>query len=163
MLQPTLYGRLRNFAMDTVTLVSASLDDADALAELRVLAMRPSLEAIGRFDPERARGRFLADFDPAATWHVVRGRARVGVVVLRERPDGLLLDHLYVTPAAQGSAVGSSVLEYVFARARQLNCPVRVGALKGSRSNAFYIRHGFRQVGVGDWDNFYAWYPETAA
>lgn len=155
--------RLHKDAMSNVTLAPALPGDACALAELRVLAMRPSLEAVGRFDPDRARSRFLATFDPAATWHVLDEGQRVGLLVLREEPDGLLLDHLYITPAAQGRAVGTSVLEYVFARARQLDRPVRVGALKGSRSNAFYLRNGFRPTSVGEWDNYYSWYPASAA
>jgi hypothetical protein len=41
--------------------------------------------------------------------------------------------------------------------ARKLRCVVHVGALKGSRSNAFYLRHGFKLDRVGDWDNYYIW------
>ncbi len=149
--------------MPTVEFVPAVAEDASALAELRVLAMRPSLEAIGRFDAERAKLRFLNSFDPAATWHVTHGGQRIGVLVLRQEHDGLLLDHLYIDPAAQGQAIGSEVLQYVFSQARRLGCPVRVGALKGSRSNAFYVRHGFRPTSSGEWDNYYAWAPTIDA
>ena len=46
-----------------LTFVAASLADGEALASLRVAAMRESLERIGRFDPQRARQRFLATFE----------------------------------------------------------------------------------------------------
>jgi hypothetical protein len=38
---------------------TANAADGQALADLRVDAMRESLERIGRFDPVRARERFL--------------------------------------------------------------------------------------------------------
>ncbi len=54
------------------------------------------------------------------------------------------------------------MLAHVFAEAVRQNLPVRVGALKGSRSNAFYIAHGFRLVDSTDWDNHYTWQPSQA-
>jgi GNAT superfamily N-acetyltransferase len=143
--------------MHAVALEPASAEDAPSLAELRLAAMRPSLEAIGRFDPERARARFMDTFDSSATWHVVHGGRKVGVLVLRRQPDGLLLDHLYIEPGSQRRALGASVLQHVFARAEELGCAVRVGALKGSRSNAFYVRHGFKLERAAEWDNYYIW------
>jgi len=41
----------------TVRVETAKDDDAELLAQIRVEAMRPSLEAVSRFDPERARNR----------------------------------------------------------------------------------------------------------
>jgi hypothetical protein len=48
-------------------------------------------------------------------------------------------------------------------QARTRRWPVRVGALKGSRSNEFYVRHGFAPESCGEWDNFYTWEPKSAA
>ncbi|MBC3908772.1 hypothetical protein [Undibacterium umbellatum] len=45
-----------------LTLESCTFDDATHLADIRVLAMRPSLERIGLFDAERARQRLLVNF-----------------------------------------------------------------------------------------------------
>ena len=86
--------------MRAVTLELAKAEDAPLLADLRVAAMRPSLEAAGRFDPERARARFMDTFDPSVTWHVLHEGQRVGVVVVRHQPDGMLLDHLYIEPGS---------------------------------------------------------------
>ena len=94
----------------TVTLEPASNDDAEALATLRVLAMRDSLECVGRFDPQRARERFLSGFSAAHTRHVCLDGRRVGFVVVRPHGEGLLLDHLYVTPDAQGRGIGARVV-----------------------------------------------------
>jgi len=122
---------------------------------IRIAAMRESLERLGRFDPQRARDRFLATFDPALTRHVLAGGERVGFVVVRPQDDGLLLDHLYLLPRAQGRGIGAAVLADVLARADASRLPVRVGALRGSDSNRFYARHGFELVEQGVWDNHY--------
>ena len=122
---------------------------------IRIAAMRESLERIGRFDAQRARTRFLAGFDPALTHHVLADGERVGFVVVRPQDDGLLLDHLYLLPPAQGRGFGAAVLADVLARADASRLPVRVGALRASDANRFYERHGFVLEESGEWDNHY--------
>jgi len=117
--------------------------------------MRESLERVGRFDPQRARDRFLAHFDPAFTRHVLADGERIGFVVVRPCDEGLLLDHLYLLPRAQGRGIGAAVLADVLARADASGLPVRVGALRGSDANRFYERHGFVMTERGEWDNHY--------
>ncbi|HET7864091.1 MAG TPA: GNAT family N-acetyltransferase [Burkholderiaceae bacterium] len=141
--------------MPCLVFTPAKPGDAEALVALRIEAMRPSLERIGRFDPARARERFLAGFSPGHTRHVDAGGERVGFLVTRPQADSLLLDHLYIHPAHQGRGIGSAVLEQVFEEARALALPVRVGALRGSDSNRFYLRHGFQEVEQGDHDIHY--------
>lgn len=143
---------------DDIRFEPAAEGDAEALADLRVEAMRESLENVGRFDPVRARTRFLANYAAAHTRHIVwRGR-RVGVVVLRPERGSLVLDHLYLHPSVQGQGIGSAVLARVQAEAAAASRPLHVGALRDSRSNAFYLRHGFQPVAQGDWDNYYVWH-----
>ena len=122
---------------------------------IRIAAMRESLERVGRFDPQRARDRFLARFDPALTRHVLADGERVGFVVVCPQDDGLLLDHLYLLPRVQGRGIGAAVLADVLARADASRLPVRVGALRGSDANRFYARHGFMRVARTDWDDLY--------
>ena len=144
-----------------VTFEAAIAGDAEALVSLRVAAMRESLERIGRFDPQRARHRFLAAFDPALTRHVVVDGERVGFVVVRPDDDGLLLDHLYIAPVAQGRGIGAAVMADVLADADARRLRVRVGALRESASNRFYQRHGFVQVSSTEWDNQYERAPRA--
>lgn len=133
----------------------AQLGDAEELVALRIAAMQASLEVLGRFDPVRARARFLEDFSPECTRHlVVKGR-RVGVVVLRLEPQHLLLDHLYVHPDHQGQGLGAAVVADVMRQAAALGLPVKVTALRGSRSNHFYQRLGFELVEESEWDLIY--------
>lgn len=129
--------------------------DAEALVALRILAMRESLERIGRFDPARARERFLSGFSPEHTRHILVGGERAGFVVVKPDGEALLLDHLYIDPRFQNRGIGAAVLATVFAEADARRLPLKVGALRGSDSNRFYLRHGFELVKEDEWDNYY--------
>ncbi len=144
-----------------IRLEAVRAEDFDELAAIRIEAMRESLERVGRFDPVRARERLRHGFAPEHTRHIVAGGERVGFVVLRPRTDDLLLDHLYVRPSWQGRRVGGAVLAWVFAEADAARLPVRVGALRDSDSNRFYLRHGFELVERTELDHYYVRAPQT--
>jgi len=142
-------------ALDALKLTPVAPTDLEALTELRIEAMRPSLERIGRFDPQRARERFANSFDPQHTQHIEWGGERVGFVVLKPGQPAWLLDHLYIRPAYQSQGLGAAVLQQVFAQVDDSRAALRVGALRGSDSNRFYQRHGFVQVEESEWDIYY--------
>lgn len=133
----------------------ATAHDLDELVELRIEAMRESLERLGRFEPARARERFASGFEPACTRHVLLNGQRVGFVVVKPHPEGLLLDHLYLRTGVQGQGVGTRVLLDVLADADARRLTVHVGALRESAANRFYIRHGFQQLSDTEWDVYY--------
>lgn len=130
-------------------------NDGEALAALRVEAMRSSLERVGRFDPDRARARFLDAFVPECTQAVWVGGLLAGFFVVRQRDDGLLLDHLYLQASHQGRGIGAAVLQKVFAQADASGLDLRVGALRESDANRFYLRHGFVLESQAEFDNYY--------
>ncbi|MDC7716779.1 GNAT family N-acetyltransferase [Vogesella sp. DC21W] len=136
-------------------------DDFEALLVLRLAAMRPSLEAIGRFDPERARARLAASFQPADTRWIVRAGQRIGFLARRQLADCHYLDHLYVQPGLQGQGVGGAVLQQVQAEAAAAGLPLCLGALRGSAANLFYLRHGFVPTHEEEWDIYYRWQAAT--
>ncbi len=138
-----------------VVMVAASNDDVERLVAIRIEAMRESLERVGRFDPKRARDRFIAGFDAQSTRRIEVSGEVVGFVVIKDHQHELLLDHLYVKPGAQGAGIGSQVLSRIFEEADQLGRPIKVGALKESAANRFYTRHGFVFVESGEFDNYY--------
>jgi len=138
-----------------VILCPASSSDLEDLVAIRIEAMRESLERVGRFDPERARERFLDGFDANSTRRVEVCGDLVGFVVIKDHQRELLLDHLYVIPGAQGTGIGSEVLTQIFREADEKGRSIKVGALKESASNRFYIRHGFEFVESGEFDNYY--------
>jgi GNAT superfamily N-acetyltransferase len=105
--------------------------------------MRDSLIKIGRFDPDRARERFVSGFNPQYTRFINVSGLRVGFVVVKPEASGLKLDHLYIEPEYQGRGIGSKVLQKIFDTADQLGLTISVTALRDSESNSFYQKHGF--------------------
>ena len=144
-------------SLEKLRFTVVSEQDGESLALIRLEAMKESLIAVGRFDPERAKKRFLDNFEVQDTHGLEMDGQRVGFFVLRERDDHLLLDHLYVLPDFQGKGIGAVVLDAVFDRANRAGKPVKLGALVGSRSNDFYSVHGFKLVGQDEFDNYYEW------
>ena len=128
-------------------------DDFEALHELRMRAMRESLERLGRFDPARSRARLADGFEPTHMRHICRGFERLGFLTLVPEGEVLNLKHLYVEPASQGHGVGALAMAWVQSR----GCDVHLSALKQSDANRFYQRHGFVQVGEEEFDVQYRW------
>jgi GNAT superfamily N-acetyltransferase len=146
-----------------VTFANTTSHDADTLVQIRIEAMRESLERIGRFDPVRARERFLASFDPAWCRYILVDGEKAGFVLVRPEAAHLLLDHLYIVPAHQGKGVGAAVLDAVLADADAQRLPLKVGALRESASNRFYQRHGFVKIAESEWDLYYLREPKPVA
>jgi GNAT superfamily N-acetyltransferase len=145
-----------------VTFASTAHSDAEALVQIRIEAMRESLDRIDRFDPQRARDRFLSSFDPAFCRFIVVDGISVGFVLAKPTNDHLALEHLYVVPEQQGKGIGSAVLDSLFADADSRSIPVKVGALRDSDSNRFYQQHGFLKIDEAEWDIYYIRPPLTA-
>ena len=139
----------------TLVLAPAGEGNFEALLALRMVAMRESLQRLGRFDPQRVRERLSRAFAPAATRHILYREERVGFVVVIRREHDLLLDHLYIQPQSQRLGIGSAVLARVLAEADALRLPVAVTALRLSDANRFYQRHGFILQSESEWDRHY--------
>lgn len=133
----------------------ANLQDGEALAELRVLAMQESLEALGRFDRDRARQRFLSNYDPETTLKILIASELVGFYVVTDFPSYRYVDHLYIHPEHQAKKIGSKVLTDIIEGGRRAGKSIKLGALKGSRSNQFYLSHDFVKISEGEFDNYY--------
>ena len=143
-----------------ITFKDASTADAEALVVIRIRAMRESLESIGRFNPQRARDRFLSSYDPQSTSIILKDCQTIGFFVVKSIDNGLLLDHLYIEPEHQSQGIGAMVLSHVFAEADTRKLPLKVGALRGSQSNNFYLRHGFVKTAEEEWDIYYIRQPK---
>ncbi len=136
--------------------------DFEELLALRIAAMRESLEQLHHFDPERARSRLRNGFKPECTWHIAQDGQRVGFCVLKQLAGELKLEHLYIHPQHQGRGIGGAVLQRVLRAADSRGLPLQLAALKASRSNAFYQRHGLQAAGEAEWDVFYRRAPDPA-
>lgn len=138
-----------------LSLSPVSAEDFEELAALRIAAMRDSLERVGRFDPERARDRLRKSFYPQATQFIRREAEKVGFSTFRLVEDGFRLDHLYIHPSQQSRGIGSWVLRQLIAIADEKQRPIRLGALRESPSNRFYLHHGFEVESEDAWDVYY--------
>ncbi|WP_236086975.1 GNAT family N-acetyltransferase [Bordetella holmesii] len=133
--------------------------DFEGLAMLRLAAIRASLQALGRFDPQRSHQRLRAGFIPALTRHILVDGVRAGFYILNDRQPVWRLTHFYLAPDYSGHGIGSRLLAELCARARTLRASIELAALKGSRSNAFYLAHGFEKIGESQWDVEYRYLP----
>ena len=124
------------------SLRAATVRDAQWIADLRAVVLRPDLERLSRFDPVRVRQRFLTAFEPASTRVILVDGVAAGSITLRAADDSLWIEHFYLNPEFQGRGVGSAVLGSQLASG-QGGRPFRLNVLRGSRARALYERHGF--------------------
>jgi GNAT superfamily N-acetyltransferase len=130
-----------------LTIRRASADDVETLARIHLAARR---SAGDRFPPSvhddaELVPHLLTDVLPVAeAWLAERGAEPVGVLVL----EGDLLDQLYVAPAAQGSGVGSALLEH--AKARRPDGLRLWVFVSNDPARAFYAHRGFLPIGGSD-------------
>jgi GNAT superfamily N-acetyltransferase len=129
---------------------------------IRLLAMRESLERLGRYDEARSRARMERSFYPQFSEFIMIEGNRVGFYTFRPSDDGFHLEHLYLLPGHNGKGIGSSVLRRLTDRADAAGQPIFLGALKQSPANRFYERHGFRRDAEGEWDIYYARPPAAS-
>ena len=116
--------------------------DTDWLVTLKEAALGPDLERLGVWDPQRSRHRLLAELAPTSTWVVALVGQPVGSIALRPADEEQWLQHFFVLPEHQGRGLGSAVLGHLLER-RADPRPLRLLALRGSRSLPLYARHGF--------------------
>jgi GNAT superfamily N-acetyltransferase len=131
--------------------------DFEPMLALRIEALRESLERLGRFNPDVARARLESQFRPEWMRHLVSGGERVGYFTVEPREGELRLHHLYLRPGAQGQGIGAWVIDQLKAQGQ----PITLAALRESRANDFYKRHGFRVVEEQDFDIEYRWEAGT--
>jgi GNAT superfamily N-acetyltransferase len=116
----------------------------------------PELEAIARaaylpFVPRigRAPAPVTADYAGAVArgevWVATAPARTVGLIVLIARPDHLLLENVAVLPAMQGFGIGTGLLEFADARARELGLgEIRLYTNAAMSENlALYPRRGY--------------------
>ncbi len=138
-----------------ITFAPASEADFERLLALRVEVMRPHLERIGRYHPDRARARFREAFEPAHFRLIEVGGAFAGCVSLKAEGDHYELGQFYLAPARQGRGLGGKVLELLLAETDAAGLPVRLHVLKQSPAARLYERHGFVRTHDEEWDVFY--------
>ena len=147
-----------------ITYCLTAQSNAETLVAVRIAviaAMRESLERIGRFDPRRARGRFLTSFDPALCRFIEVNGVRSGFILIRPQADHWLIDHFYILPEHQGKGIGAVVLRDVFTSAdarkacRSVSAPcaavIRTAFTDGTPSYRLVKKSGTSTMLVNRW------------
>lgn len=102
----------------TVTIRPASQADAAAVTACVCAAYQRYIQRIGK-----QPGPMLEDYSTVIHEHQVhvaeRGQHILGVLVLVETSEGLLIDNVAVDPSSQGIGVGRHLLEFAEAEARR--------------------------------------------
>ncbi|WP_419902447.1 GNAT family N-acetyltransferase [Kiloniella sp.] len=117
--------------------------------------MKESLENVGRFDPDRARTRFVETFKSTDTVKIVHNDEIVAFYMLTTMDKHFWLNHLYIKPDFQGYGIGSRIMAAIFVKSKEQVLPVKLCALKESKANIFYKNHGFVETHSDEWDHYY--------
>ena len=153
---------MRPGAVPDIRFSPAAPQDLERLIELRVRAMRPALERIGRFDPDRARRRLSEQYRPQFTRLIWTGEAFAGCVAFAPHAPGRrMLEHFYLEPEMSGQGIGSAVMAALMAEADAEGCVVVLTVVRESDANRLYPRFGFLETGRDEVDIFYERAPAT--
>ncbi|WP_322903278.1 GNAT family N-acetyltransferase [Paenibacillus campi] len=125
-------------------LQTASLADADWIAELRAIVLKADLTRLHRYDEVRVRQRFLSVFQPEYTRLIMVDETPAGCITLRPGDNAdYILEHFYIDPAVQGKGIGSHVLAEVLSDPKLHGRSVMLNVLQGSPARRLYERYGF--------------------
>jgi len=127
---------------------SARADEADAVRALVHDAYGHYVERLGR-EPGPMRDDYQRRIAAGQVWVLEQEGAIIGLVVLEEQSDGLLLDNIAVAPAAQGQGHGRTLMTF----AEEEACRRGLGELRlytnvlMVENIALYGRLGFVETG----------------
>lgn len=134
--------------------------DLPWLLDLRVQALKPDLERLGRFNEERVRQRMREAFQPAQTRIILRSGGDVGSITVRVDGQERWIEHFYLQASARGRGIGTLVLRIVLAE--PFRGSTRLNVLQGSAARTLYERHSFVVDASDDIDAWMTWRPDLA-
>lgn len=126
---------------------AAVASDAATVRRIVQAAYTPYIARIGR-PPGPMLDDYPSRIAAGQTWVAEDGGRVVGVLVLEERADGLLLDNVAVDLGWQGRGIGRALIGFAEAKARKLGwreIRLYTHALM-TENQALYHRLGFREV-----------------
>ena len=145
--------------MPVITFAPAQADDFERLLALRLAVMRPHLERLGRFEPDRARARFAEGFSPEHTRLIHLDGVFAGCVTLKPAVGGAEIEHFYLETGRQGQGIGGVVLDRLLGETDAAGLRVELGVLKQSPARRLYERRGFSLTHSSEWDDYFARTP----
>jgi ribosomal protein S18 acetylase RimI-like enzyme len=133
----------------------AKFEDLETLVDIRIAAMRESLEKVGRFDPVRAKKRLTKDFQTENTKCFLHEKILVGFILVVRDNEDIVVKHLYVLPEFQNRGIGKMALDEIIEQGIKERRDIRLITLKESRANEFYLKNGFKHIKSIEFDNVY--------
>jgi GNAT superfamily N-acetyltransferase len=130
-----------------ITIRCAAAPDIDAVHAVTAAAYARYIPRIGR-EPSPMTTDYGDAVRDGRTWLAVRDGQVVGVAVVVDCDDHLLLENLAVLPAAQGAGVGSRLLAVAEDQARHRGFgELRLYTNQAMTENlAYYPRHGYTET-----------------
>jgi GNAT superfamily N-acetyltransferase len=121
----------------------ATADDLPAIADLKVLVIRPHLERLIPFSEESTRQYLYERFVVANTRIIEVDGVFAGCVALRQAEDCRWIEQFYLVPEFQGQGLGSAVLATLLEECDRDGQAVRLDVLQQSPARRLYERYGF--------------------
>jgi ribosomal protein S18 acetylase RimI-like enzyme len=129
--------------------------DSEFCFQLHKAAMGAYVAAIWGWDDDVQRDYHRRAFAPDRWQIITADGADAGVLIVEYRPAEVYLARIEIHPDYQGRGIGAHFIRELTGEARQRGQHLVLDVLTvNHRAQAFYRRHGFREVsGPGDSDN----------
>jgi len=128
----------------------ADSSDLGAVQRISAEAYTPAYQAICGFVPKPAFEDYRPRIDRGEVWIMERDGQPIGIAILEDRPDHLLVYSIAVLPHEQRKGHGTALLRFAAEHAAAIGRPeVRLYTNQKMEPNiALYRRHGFVEVGT---------------
>lgn len=129
------------------TIRPAVVSDMATIRRIVHAAYTPYIARIGKL-PGPMLDDYAGRIAAGQTWVAEDDTRIVGVLVLEQRPDGLLLDNVAVEPDWQGNGIGRALIGFAELQARKLGWQeIRLYThVLMTENRALYGRLGFRET-----------------
>lgn len=124
--------------------------DFEPMLALSIRVMRPHLERIGRYDPDRRRVRMRKQFDAGILNVIEAEGAMIGCVGVEAAGEAVEIHSLFLEPECQGRGLGQAVFHAIQTAHPGRPCAIEV--LKESPARRFWERLGFIVTGEQPFD-----------
>jgi GNAT superfamily N-acetyltransferase len=122
----------------------AFIEDIDFIFRLRLLTMKDDFERTFGWNDDEQYKRAADEIEQAQM--IILGNDPVGVVKILTKDSEFHLHQMQILPEHQGKGIGTAIVSDLLQRAGQLNLPVTLFVLKGSRAKNLYDRMGFSVI-----------------
>jgi ribosomal protein S18 acetylase RimI-like enzyme len=128
----------------------ADLSDLGAVQRINAEAYTQAYQTICGFVPKPASEDYRPRIDRGEVWILERDGQPIGIAVLEDRPDHVLVYSIAVPPDEQRKGYGAVLLHFADKHAATIGRPeIRLYTnQKMERNVALYRRHGFVEVGT---------------